>query len=67
MIFGEALRFQLNAPLSPLGAGLQSLGELADVLRSCELKLCLAEGLLAQLIPDRQQQVQGEVGSLLHA
>jgi len=46
MIIGKPLRLQLNAPFSPLGTGLQPLGELADVLGSCELKRCLTEVLL---------------------
>ena len=61
MIVGEPLGLQLNPSLCPLGAGLQALGELTDVLGPCELECGLTEGLLTQLVPDVQQQVQREL------
>ena len=61
MIVGQPLSLQLNASLRPLGAGLQPLGKLTDVFGPCELQCGLTEGLLTQLIPDVQQQLQSEL------
>ena len=51
MIVGQTLGFQLNPSLRPLGAGLQPLRELADVLGPCELESVFTEGLVTQLGP----------------
>ena len=61
MIVGQTLGLQLNPSLRPLGAGLQPLRELADVLGPCELESGFTERLLTQLIPDVQKQLKSEL------
>ena len=60
MILGQPLGLQLNPSLRPLGAGLQPLRELADVLGPCEFESGFTEGLLTQLILNVQQQLKSE-------